>query len=63
MSLLKEGQKSVRIVLSDALYQAVKSECPDHGDLSRLVRNLLKKHLRSIYVDQPEIAELIASEE
>lgn len=48
MSLLRDGQKSIRIVLPANLYERLKKECPDHGDLSKLVRKLLVKYLASI---------------
>jgi hypothetical protein len=48
MSQLKNGQRSVRIVLPDAVYNRLKRECPDHGDLSKLVRRLIIKYLISI---------------
>jgi hypothetical protein len=48
MSILRDGQKSIRIVLPAILYERLKAECPDHGDLSKLVRKLLIKYLTSI---------------
>jgi hypothetical protein len=46
MSLFnKETQKSVRVVLPLELYNKVKERCIDYGDLSRLVRHLLKDWL------------------
>jgi hypothetical protein len=48
MSILKEGQKSVRVVLPDDLYALLKKECPDHGDMSKLIRKLLIKHLEGL---------------
>lgn len=57
MSLVKEGQKSVRVVLPSALYNRLKRECPDHGDMSKLVRHLLVKHLealKDLYGDDEE---------
>jgi len=48
MSLFnKETQKSVRVVLPLELYNAVKDKCNDYGDMSRLVRHLLKGWLKS----------------
>lgn len=46
MSLLKPGQKSIRVVLSEETYQKLKLMCEEHGDLSRLVRALIHKHIR-----------------
>lgn len=48
MSILKNGQKSVRVVLPEDLYNQLKKECPDHGDLSKLVRKLIIKHLEGL---------------
>lgn len=48
MSLVKEGQKSVRVVLPVVLYNKLKRECPDHGDMSKLVRKLLQKHFEAL---------------
>jgi hypothetical protein len=48
MSLVKEGQKSVRVVLPQSMYDKLKVECPDHGDMSKLIRTLLRKHLRAL---------------
>lgn len=44
----KEAQKSIRIVVPLSLYEMVKEECMDHGDISRLVRRLLVKHLEAL---------------
>lgn len=54
MSLVKNGQKSIRIVLPEALYNRLKEECPDHGDLSKLVRRLIIKYLKDIHDDLRE---------
>jgi hypothetical protein len=43
VSLLKEGQKSIRVVVPIRLYDRLKEQCVDHGDISRLVRKLLEK--------------------
>lgn len=44
MSLFnKETQKSVRVVLPLSLYNEVKERCIDYGDISRLVRHLLRE--------------------
>ena len=48
MSIIRDGQKSIRIVLPANLYERLKKECPDHGDLSKLIRKLLVKYLQSI---------------
>lgn len=48
MSILRDGQKSIRIILPKALYERLKKECVDHGDISKLIRKLLIKHLKSI---------------
>ena len=49
MSLVKkEIQKSVRVVLPVKMYNRLKDECPEHGDLSRLVRVLLNRHLKAL---------------
>jgi hypothetical protein len=48
MSLVKHGQKSMRVVLPEALYNRLKRECPDHGDISKLIRKLLIKHLEQL---------------
>ena len=41
----KKKQHPIRIVVDDALYQRLKEECKDHGDVSKLVRKLLAKYL------------------
>lgn len=41
-------QRSIRIALPHDLYDKLKEECPEHGDLSRLVRDLLIKHLAKL---------------
>lgn len=47
MSLFnKETQKSVRVVLPLQLYNDVKERCIDYGDLSRLVRHLLRDWIK-----------------
>lgn len=45
MSIVKNGQKSIRVVLDEGLYQAIKKQYPEHGELSQLVRKLLIKHI------------------
>lgn len=54
----KETQKSMRVVLSLETYNALKDKCTDYGDMSRVVRHLLKQWLsnpkstiRQIYDD------------
>ena len=42
----KENSKSLRVVLDLALYEELKSKCIDHGDISRLVRYLLRDWLK-----------------
>jgi hypothetical protein len=39
---LKPGQKSVRVVMPLSLYNELKEFAIDHGDISRLVRHLLR---------------------
>jgi hypothetical protein len=51
MSILRDGQKSIRIILPAALYERLKKECVDHGDISKLIRKLLVKYLQSIKED------------
>jgi hypothetical protein len=48
MSILRDGQKSIRIILPKALYDRLKKECVDHGDISKLIRKLLLRHLESL---------------
>jgi hypothetical protein len=58
MSLVKENQKSVRVVLNQKLYDDVKARCLDYGDISKIVRHLLRKwvaekgSLRAIYEEE-----------
>lgn len=40
----QEVQKSLRIVIPLDLYAQVKVACPEHGQISQLVRALLMKH-------------------
>ncbi len=61
----KSEQKSVRVVLPLAMYDGLKDRCFDYGDLSRVVRHLLrewlknpKNNIRSIYDDQAKDSEL-----
>ena len=48
MSILKDGQKSIRVVLPEHVYERLKNECPSHGDMSKLIRQLLIKYLSSL---------------
>ena len=48
MSLFnKETQKSVRVVIPLTLYNEVKERCVDYGDLSKLVRHLLREWIKN----------------
>ena len=48
MTLLKrDTQKSVRVVLPLSLYREFKNKCLDYGDLSRVVRYLLREWLKN----------------
>lgn len=42
-----ETQKSVRVVLPLAMYEGLKERCFDYGDLSRVVRHLLREWLKN----------------
>lgn len=48
VSKVKNGQKSIRIVMPLSLYEKLKEECQDHGDISKLVRKLIRKHLETL---------------
>lgn len=39
------AQRSIRVAMPEVMYQKLKLIAPDHGDISRLVRDLLLKHL------------------
>lgn len=39
----KETEKSIRIVLSLPLYNSLKERCGDYGDISRVIRHLLRE--------------------
>jgi len=59
----KETQKSVRVVLPLKMYNSLKDRCLDYGDLSRLVRHLLRDWLnnpkgtiRQVYNQDEEVA-------
>ena len=34
--------------MPEALYEELKIECPEHGQISQLIRKLLLKHLKSL---------------
>lgn len=42
----KETQKSVRVVLPLAMYNKLKKRCRQHGDMSDIVRRLLREWLK-----------------
>ena len=42
----KELEKSIRVVLPLDLYEEVKERCIDYGDISRVIRHLLRKWIR-----------------
>ena len=42
----KEFEKSIRVVLPLDLYEEVKERCIDYGDISRVIRHLLRKWIR-----------------
>ena len=44
--------KPVRILIPVPLWNRVKDYCPEHGDVSRLIRNLLRKHLNAMDVEE-----------
>jgi metal-responsive CopG/Arc/MetJ family transcriptional regulator len=48
MSNLKTKQKSLRIVIPEALYNRIKMECTEYGDISKLIRQLLIKYLEQL---------------
>lgn len=52
MSIVKDGQKSLRIVLPQELYDRLKKECPDYGDMSKLMRKLLIKYLEDLHQEE-----------
>ena len=52
MSIVKHGQKSLRVVLPDKLYEQLKKECPDYGDMSKLIRKLLTKYLDDLHHEE-----------
>jgi len=41
-----EKLKSIRIILPLELYDELKSKCTDHGDISKLVRRMLRAYLK-----------------
>ena len=40
-----ENLKSIRVIMPLELYNELKGRCIDHGDISKLVRRLLKAYL------------------
>lgn len=38
-------QRSIRIAMPEAMYQKLKEVAPEHGDVSKLVRDLLLKYI------------------
>jgi len=59
----KETQKSVRVVMPLDMYEDLKSRCIDYGDMSRVVRHVVRKWLanpantiRSIYDSEVALA-------
>lgn len=42
----KKREKSIRIILPEELYARLKAVTPDHGDISRIVRTLLKQYIK-----------------
>jgi len=38
-------QRSIRIAMPEAMYEKLKLVAPEHGDLSKLVRDLLLKYM------------------
>ena len=38
-------QRSIRIAMPEAMYQKLKAVAPEHGDISKLVRDLLLKYI------------------
>ena len=52
----REKQKSVRVVMPLSMYEALKERCEDYGDLSRIVRKLIREWLKT---DPPKAARLL----
>jgi len=44
--LPKRPQKSVRVVLPEEMYNRLKRITQDHGDISRIVRSLLRQFIK-----------------
>ena len=42
-----DKQRSIRVVISTELYNKIKLNYPEHGQMSQLVRSLLTKHLEN----------------
>lgn len=40
-------QRSIRIAMPEALYEKLKAAAPEHGDLSKLIRDLIIKFLNA----------------
>lgn len=40
-------QRSIRVAMPEALYEKLKAVTPSHGDISKLIRDLLLKYLAS----------------
>ena len=38
-------QRSIRVAMPEALYEKLKGIAPEHGDISKLIRDLLLKYL------------------
>ena len=38
-------QRSIRVAMPEVLYQKLKAAAPDHGDVSKLIRDLILKYL------------------
>lgn len=47
-------QKSLRVVLPLDLYDKVKAACPEHGQISQLIRALLSKYLSQVMESENE---------
>jgi len=38
-------QRSIRVAMPESLYQKLKAVAPEHGDVSKLIRDLLLKYI------------------
>jgi metal-responsive CopG/Arc/MetJ family transcriptional regulator len=38
-------QRSIRVAMPEPLYQKLKAVAPEHGDVSKLIRDLLLKYI------------------